>query len=419
MITRVPVKIPAALLALAALAAPATAQVEFEAIPGTISCLAMSSDARFIVGDLDLNGDPFADGLYLLDTLTGDMTVLDPEGLGVAAVSDDGTIVLGDMGGPDPNDPLIGETAAIWTLADGWTSLGALPNAGNCPSRSNGYSMTTDGSVVVGLSWDGCSGRGFKWTPEGGMVSLQNMSNGGNRASIISPDGAIIAGFAQGTFNRTPTKWDGQTLMGTLLGPGGADAEGEVRGISDDGQHLIGTVYLGGADGAFDAAIWSSGGPAQPIGSGSLLPGWGGNAEDIAANGTVIGFDTLLGNRRAWIRPAGSNHLQLLKDWAIANGASIPSNVQLWVPRAITNDGSTIIGFGFDGTKLFGFRITIPIAIDCPGDANSDGAIDSDDLGILLANFGTPGPEGDFDGNGTVDSDDLGVLLGAFGTTCD
>ncbi|MGP1347456.1 MAG: hypothetical protein ACTS3F_12430 [Phycisphaerales bacterium] len=53
----------------------------------------------------------------------------------------------------------------------------------------------------------------------------------------------------------------------------------------------------------------------------------------------------------------------------------------------------------------------------CPGDLNNDGLINSDDLGILLAAFGTS-PAGDIDNDGDTDSDDLGIILGLFGTNC-
>lgn len=53
------------------------------------------------------------------------------------------------------------------------------------------------------------------------------------------------------------------------------------------------------------------------------------------------------------------------------------------------------------------------------GDANLDGLVDSDDLGLVLNNFGAVSAldwnNGNFDGNSIVDSDDLGLLLNNFG----
>ena len=93
------------------------------------------------------------------------------------AVSDDGQTVLGsDL--PNP-DGVNGPVAALWKASTGtWQSLGYLPDALNCPSKSDGYELSADGSVAVGLSWDGCSGRGFRWTEATGMVELEGLANG-------------------------------------------------------------------------------------------------------------------------------------------------------------------------------------------------------------------------------------------------
>ena len=48
-----------------------------------------------------------------------------------------------------------------------------------------------------------------------------------------------------------------------------------------------------------------------------------------------------------------------------------------------------------------------------PADLNDDGVVDGADLGLLLANWGSPGT-GDLDGSGAVDGIDLGLLLGSW-----
>lgn len=60
---------------------------------------------------------------------------------------------------------------------------------------------------------------------------------------------------------------------------------------------------------------------------------------------------------------------------------------------------------------------------DCPppplllGDCNADGVVDTQDLGALLAAFGTNNSTYDFNGDGIVDTNDLATLLGNFGAT--
>jgi len=49
------------------------------------------------------------------------------------------------------------------------------------------------------------------------------------------------------------------------------------------------------------------------------------------------------------------------------------------------------------------------------GDINNDGVVDTADLGLLLASFGTNDPPADLNGDGGVDTADLGLLLSNFG----
>jgi hypothetical protein len=56
----------------------------------------------------------------------------------------------------------------------------------------------------------------------------------------------------------------------------------------------------------------------------------------------------------------------------------------------------------------------------CPADLNSDGAVNGDDLGVMLGAWG-PCPSGgaclpDLNADGAVNGDDLGALLGDWGS---
>jgi hypothetical protein len=51
-----------------------------------------------------------------------------------------------------------------------------------------------------------------------------------------------------------------------------------------------------------------------------------------------------------------------------------------------------------------------------PADLNGDGAVNGDDLGILLGAWGpAPGNPADLNGDGAVNGDDLGIMLGDWG----
>ncbi|MDF1869051.1 MAG: GC-type dockerin domain-anchored protein [Phycisphaerales bacterium] len=407
------------LLSLASVA-PAQVTATFEFITDTNTKIAAASandispDGQWIVGSLDSDGDLFGDIGYRWDRVNNQFTIIDNGGgafvEAAVAVSDDGSVVLGDL----PGKTDIYETiAAIWTDADGWTELGFLPNAGACPSRSNGYELSGDGTIAVGLSWDGCSGRGYRWTQESGMQELENLAFGANRASIMSSDGSVIAGFAQGVFGRTPVTWNGMTLAGTLLDPA-AESQGEFLGISDDGSTVLGSWYFGDADGVFDAAMLSDGVIAK-IGAGSLLPGWAGTPMDIADNGTIVGFDRLFGNRRAWIQPKGEGELVELVSWLNAHGANVPAGTELQVTQAISADGRYIIGHG---AATGAWLVTIDWGNDCPADLTEDGSLNFLDVSAYLTAFGNQDPIADFEADGSFNFLDVSAFLAAFGAGC-
>ncbi len=364
-------------------AAAASAQwATFQPIPDTAYALDMSPDGRFIVGEQDLDGDGFPDGPYLLDRANGNLMImsLPSPGIAATAVSDDGSVVLGCM--PNIPDGQNNEVAGIWTAANGWQSLGYLPDALSCPSRSNGYELSGDGTIAVGLSWDGCSGRGFWWSQATGMLELEPLANGGNRASVVSSDGTVIGGFAQGSSNRTPAMWDGVTTDGMLLDPPSGNIVGEVQGISDDGTILLGNW-------AGDAYRYTEKGGVEILGQGSIAPSWTGIATDIANSGTIVGFDVLQQARRAWIQPGGEGDLLALKQWVIDHGGTVPANYQLGICTRISVDGRSIIGHDFFAGA---WLITI-----CFGDTNGDGVVNVTDLVNVINAWGTDGQGDGFD----------------------
>ncbi len=376
--------------------------VTFEMIPGAVGANDLSPDGRWVVGASD------AFEPYRLDRQSDVMLILPPGAGQAMAVSDDGSVVLaGEFPDPGTGDPV----AAIWTAASGvWTGLGYLPTGLACPSRSSGYELSADGSVAVGLSWvDGCDGRGFRWTQATGMIELEGLANGANRASVCSADGNLIGGFAQGSFSRTPALWSSDG-SGQLLDPPDGDALGEVHGMND-----AGTIALGNWNG--QAVMWDTGTLERTvIGAGFILPGWTGIPEDVADNGTVVGFDFLGGNRRAWIQPEGTGPLIDLKTYIEGNGGTVPPGLILEVCQAISADGSTIIGHGF----LTGaWIVTIRLPDDCPADvapAGGDGVVDVVDLLAVLGAWGATGSDpADATDDGVVDVSDLLLVLGAWG----
>jgi len=368
--------------------------VTFELIPDTISANDMSPNGRYIVGNT------FNSGPYLLDWETQTKTILPAPGVDAVAVSDDGTTVLGTITDPDTG----AYVAAIWTAADGWVSLGYLPDAAPC-GLSTAYELSADGTVATGLAWDGCNALGFIWTEATGMVPLEELANGVNRASVVSADGSLIGGFAQGSFSRTPVFWL-DTTEGTLLDPPDGDHVGEIHGISDAGTLLLGT-WRPASDPRGLATSWTYPDlvPKQ-LGAGSALPGWEGIPMDISDDETIVGFDIISTIRRAWIMPQGDAPLLGLETWVTDHGGFIPDGMTLAVCQAISTDGSAIIGHGF---PFEAWRLTIVAACpwDCGGD--NDGNVGINDFLALLSQWDTAG-SCDFDGGGVGINDFLALL---------
>ena len=321
-----------ALVALLALGLPAQAQQYIE-LPTGVSILDITSDGSVVCGR--------GTGGAFYWRWRVDPAPVYVGGVDAVGISDDGSVLVGCIIDPGTN----AEVAGRWTQATGWQNLGYLPNAQSCPSRSNAYDVSGDGSTVVGLSWDGCSGRGFVWTQATGMLELQSLANGSNRASAISNDGSLIGGFAQGNFSRTPALWDPANQNGYVYDP---NFQGEVYNFNSDGSVVVGTNYFSGTH--YSAFV------GDPLGNftdlGALhASGWAAAASDISEAGdVVVGFDYTGLAREAWVWKAGQGIVSL-EDRLNALGF-FPTQV-LQVCRAVSDDGKVVVGFG-GGTSGFG-----------------------------------------------------------------
>jgi hypothetical protein len=176
-------------------------------------------------------------------------------------------------------------------------------------------------------------------------------------------------------------------------------------------------VLLGSWDqgsGTFEAGMLVNG-VASKIGNGAILPGWTGIPMDIADNGTIVGFDFLLGSRRAWVQPQGNGNLQLAKTYFNALGANIGSSVSLQVLQAISTDGTTIIGH----TSGFGaFLVTLEYGTDCPPDLDNNGTLNFFDVSAYLALFNSQDPAADLDDNGLFNFFDVAGYIATFNAGC-
>ena len=250
-------------------------------------------------------------------------------GLGAVAVSDDGTVIAGNI-----NDPGSGEqVAARWTAGRGWVGLGGFDT---CGSKTTAYDISGDGKQIVGLAWVNCKAWGFRWTEGVGMELLENLALGNNRCSTISSDGSVMGGFAQATWDRTPAVWaadkTGQVWDPTTLG--------EVQGMNNDGSVQLGTRAF-----VFYSTAFMNSQSTGLVNLGSLQPNWAASSMGISEDGqTIVGFDWTGLARKAWTYNAPSHTFTSLQ--AKLTSLGIQNVPQLDVAIACSDSGRTIVGGG-------------------------------------------------------------------------
>jgi hypothetical protein len=244
--------------------------------------------------------------------------------------------------------------AGLWTEAGGWLDLGNVFPQGCGGDQGSAWDLSADGSVSVGLLWNGCNGVAFRWTQGGGLQPLDllgasfpgNPNPPTNRATKIADDGSLVGGFAQTALvDRWPALWrpDGS---GFLL-PGGTfpdDAPGEVLSVSADGSMVAGIWNLAGfywtaAEGVVQL-------PPLPNG----LPGGQTFPNAIAAGGQLV-FGKLSPGFFdppvvfVWSRAAGTRALVPI---AAAHGVTVPDGWTLDNVLAASSDGSVLCGTAID-----------------------------------------------------------------------
>ncbi|HEX5004138.1 MAG TPA: hypothetical protein VFV65_02425 [Gemmatimonadales bacterium] len=260
------------------------------------------------------------------------------------------------------------EQAGLWQQAGGWLDLGNIYPTGceyddvtHEQNQSGAFDIDSAGLVAVGLVWNGCNAEAFRWS-NGAFTALDLLGTGipddslpnvygipSNRATVVSDDGEIAAGFASDTatvggityfIDRRPAYWNANgagTMIPSTLPEFSPDAPGEVLAISGDGSRMAGIWNL-------KAWTWSAaGGLVNLSGEG------GGYAQAVARNGELVfgtnaaGFDPPV--PFVWTQAGG---VQSLLDIAAANGVTVPANYWWEAISAVSADGTVITGTVWD-----------------------------------------------------------------------
>ncbi len=347
----------------------------------------VTSDGRTVLFWKQSNGE-----LYFYDTASGQLdikTSLTPQETPneqPTGMSDVGQIVASYGGSP--------EAPARWDATNGWQKLKSPigpcqldPDDAKLTATGGAFGVSSNGKSVVGLLWDvTCRTQAFLWKDTGGdgtMIPLQKVGNGlakDERASVVSADGKVAAGFApqmQGDFgiDRVPAMWkdDG---TGFLLDPNATDGTpGEVKAISADGKILVGDwttldpnlAALGQSTGftwSEDTGVVRFSGPVPTndhlivnaaSADGKLAYGKLTHVVDLD-QGT---FSPMEISAFVWSKAKGTRNLQ---EVATAAGITVPADLFLTNVFAVSADGRVVVGTaetppdpntGFGIEKLF------------------------------------------------------------------
>jgi len=279
-----------------------------------------------------------------VDVATGIRTPLPPGGDFAVAIADNG-LILGVM-----DDPVSGNNGSGILTGGTWVYLGNLPGVtSGCPELSSPKDISDDGAIAVGLGWDVCSARAFKWTGASGMTQLPQLGTNSTRADVVSADGSTIGGYERLTGSQNQaTVWysDGTQVMcaQTPNNPGGL---GVTDALSSDGTWAagqgvngVGPWLFSQATGAIELGI-----PSGGAGSG-LVAG-------VSDDGkVVVGFEGNFLGSRAWIWTSAGG-MEWLDDYLTNLGITLPGNIGY--ATKISPDGTKILGMwdtgGFPSTK--------------------------------------------------------------------
>jgi probable HAF family extracellular repeat protein len=378
--------------------------------------LAVNADGSAIVGSVGANGqgseafewtDDF--GYEYLGRLGPDSSPI--QSSGAFGVSANGAVVVGMSQVPSAPLQPAGELQAFrWTPATGMQSLGVLPTG----TSSRAYGVSADGSVIVGTSTinAGNGSEAFRWTAATDMQGVGDLAGGivASEAYAVSGDGTTIVGMGYDGVSGRPTRWTPQTGMVSLGQLPGGNGWGQALAVNGDGSVIVGTASdplddMPGTDRA--AFIWDAAHGMRKLQTvleteyGLDLAGWNLNrATGISADGKVIvginegsphgsgGWVAVLGT------PLGQPKAQLqgrhlfYNDSAfdggdpaanVADDAAIPPDKQVLLPGApATQQNVTNYARGVNGLMVD--VLNLPL----------DRTVGPDDFEIKFGNSATP-----------------------------
>lgn len=336
-------------------------------LPGTPSdaywstAYAISNSGRHVAGSVGMSHDTAGLWANMTDGVVG----LDNPDLGAyqqtiaKGVSADGTTFAGTA------FDARGSEAFIYTLdAPQALMLGNLPGGAEA---SEANAISNFGNAVVGRSSSSRGNEAFLWTADAGMIPLGDLPGGAfdSNATAVSDDGSVVVGFATTASGVEAFRWTAQAGMVSLGELPGGEHFSEALGVSADGSVIVGRS---GSDQGDEAFIWTQ-----------------------------------------------ANGMRTIRQVAIAQ---LPEEFSLWqltASRAVSADGTVIVGSGINPQGApEGWVIELPAG--CPADWNHDSVVNTSDLFNFLDAFFVG--DADFTGDSVTNTSDFFAFLNAFFAGC-
>ncbi|MBU3682790.1 MAG: hypothetical protein FGM39_01985 [Phycisphaerales bacterium] len=291
------------------------------------------------------------------------------------------------------------------------TFEGTLP-AGTCGTRVDYYVFAQSSSGTGVTSPPGAPNA----------VHVANLAWASSETQVVSSDfEASNEAWTVGATgdNATAGLWTRVNPVGTASGSIPAQPEDDRTPAPGVNCWITGQGTVGGAIGAADV----DGGTTTLVSPNFVVTGladprfsywrWYSNEAGAAPNADSMPIELSVDGGATWVQVEDvteNARAWVFRSHRVADFVTPTNQLRLRF-RARDLASGSVVEAGVDDVRVWGLNL------DCtpptPEDLNGDGVVDGIDLGILLAQWGSPG-SADFNADGVVDGIDMGMLLGAW-----
>ncbi len=219
-----------------------------------------------------------------------------------------------------------------------WTFFNTLDNAQAMDDNiSSGFTVSNDGSIFAGSALNESSqSLAVNWNADGD-INLYNTPDGmQSRVNDLNTDGSIAVGFVS-LGQRAPAYWDADGIHQDLETYNNTGL-GEIAAISPNGEYFAGTSNMRGA-------VWHDG-QAYFF----FDPGFQTHMFDVSNNGIAVGFGRNFmqwtESGYVWSEETGN---QTAQNYFETHGVDVSDDIMITALNYISDDGSIILGKGFEG----------------------------------------------------------------------